>query len=623
MTYKTPGVYIEEISLFPPSVAQVASAIPAFVGYTEKASDSSEKSLTNTPVRIKSLVEFQSLFGGGYVPASYAVVADGTKNNMLVAVTPDKRYYLFDALRQFYDNGGGYCYIVSVNSYTAPITFDDLKKGFDLLRKVDEPTLLLAPDAVGLLDGDDKPDLDKFTDLQKLLLTQCAELQDRFAILDILGGSLPEDVSNKPVTNFRDNIGINNLSYGAAYYPWIITSYSYEVVFRQLKLFDKADLDNAVGGYDSYAKDDSEKALVASVAASMANTDAALDVSGVQKTVLKTGGSSYLKATLAGYQADIDSDINIVDNITAYLNLLNAIAVCFTKAETAAQAGSGFKKEIEFMQKDSELTATLAFLVAVEKNPKTIANADPARDAAEVKTLYSPLETAWLSGATVDDIAADTTDFTNDRAGCLEIITTLGPKTTKILSGYQRILDAALHFEKEAGDALFAGHQFFHGVQDMIVKQMRTLPPSGATAGIYATVDNSRGVWKAPANVSINSIVGPSVKLDNRDQEDLNVSTTGKSINAIRAFTGKGTLVWGARTLAGNDNEWRYVPVRRFFIMVEESTKKATEPFVFEPNDANTWVKVRAMIENFLILQWRAGALQGQNRKRRSLSTSA
>jgi hypothetical protein len=82
-------------------------------------------------------------------------------------------------------------------------------------------------------------------------------------------------------------------------------------------------------------------------------------------------------------------------------------------------------------------------------------------------------------------------------------------------------------------------------------------------------------------------------------------------VNAIRSFTGKGILVWGARTLAGNDNEWRYVSVRRFFNMVEESVKKASGQYVFEPNDANTWAKVRAMIENFLLLQWRAGALQG------------
>jgi phage tail sheath protein FI len=87
--------------------------------------------------------------------------------------------------------------------------------------------------------------------------------------------------------------------------------------------------------------------------------------------------------------------------------------------------------------------------------------------------------------------------------------------------------------------------------------------------------------------------------------------TAGKSVNAIRAFTGKGTLVWGARTLAGNDNEWRYVSVRRFFNMVEESVKKATYQFVFEPNDANTWVKVRAMIENYLTVLWRQGALAG------------
>lgn len=138
------------------------------------------------------------------------------------------------------------------------------------------------------------------------------------------------------------------------------------------------------------------------------------------------------------------------------------------------------------------------------------------------------------------------------------------------------------------------------------------LPPAPAMAGIFAAVDSSRGVWKSPANVSLKSVVKPVINITHEQQESLNVDVTaGKSINAIRTFTGKGTLVWGARTLAGNDNEWRYISVRRFFIMVEESVKKASYQFVFEPNDANTWVKVRAMIENFLFLQWRAGALAG------------
>jgi phage tail sheath protein FI len=85
----------------------------------------------------------------------------------------------------------------------------------------------------------------------------------------------------------------------------------------------------------------------------------------------------------------------------------------------------------------------------------------------------------------------------------------------------------------------------------------------------------------------------------------------GKSINAIRSFTGRGTIVWGARTLDGNDDNWRYISVRRFYIMVEESVKNACAVFVFEPNDANTWTKVQAMIQNYLTNLWREGALAG------------
>ncbi len=137
------------------------------------------------------------------------------------------------------------------------------------------------------------------------------------------------------------------------------------------------------------------------------------------------------------------------------------------------------------------------------------------------------------------------------------------------------------------------------------------LPPGAAIAGIYATVDRTRGVWKSPGNESLASVRTLTVDIDNDLNDHLNVHPSGKSVNAIRAFTGKGFMVWGARTLAGNDNEWRYVSVRRFFNMVEESTKKSSYPFVFEANDANTWAKVRGMIENFLVNQWRAGALVG------------
>lgn len=138
------------------------------------------------------------------------------------------------------------------------------------------------------------------------------------------------------------------------------------------------------------------------------------------------------------------------------------------------------------------------------------------------------------------------------------------------------------------------------------------LSPSSAVAGVYANVDSTRGVWKAPANVSLKYVKSPVVKITDDEQKDLNIDVdAGKSINAIRTFIGQGTKIWGARTLMGNDNEWRFVNIRRFFNMVEESVKKSTYWAVFEPNDINTWTRVRAMIENYLILKWKDGALAG------------
>jgi phage tail sheath protein FI len=130
-------------------------------------------------------------------------------------------------------------------------------------------------------------------------------------------------------------------------------------------------------------------------------------------------------------------------------------------------------------------------------------------------------------------------------------------------------------------------------------------------AGIYTMVDNSRGVWKAPANVSLASVISPSVSISAEQQEDLNVTTAGKSINAIRSFIGEGVLVWGARTLDGNSLDWRYVNVRRTMIMLEESCRLAAKALVFEPNVANTWVTIKSMIQNFLTGIWKRGGLAG------------
>lgn len=161
------------------------------------------------------------------------------------------------------------------------------------------------------------------------------------------------------------------------------------------------------------------------------------------------------------------------------------------------------------------------------------------------------------------------------------------------------------------GKSLTAMSPLYGSILGAIKSQLNLLPPAAAMAGIYTMVDNSRGVWKAPANVSLNAVVSPAVNISHDDQEDLNVTTQGKSINAIRTFIGEGTLVWGARTLDGNSLDWRYVNVRRTMIMLEESIRLATKAYVFEPNDANTWVTIKSMIRNFLTGIWKRGGLAG------------
>jgi hypothetical protein len=189
---------------------------------------------------------------------------------------------------------------------------------------------------------------------------------------------------------------------------------------------------------------------------------------------------------------------------------------------------------------------------------------------------------------------------------------TIEHKVTQIADdGSETDTDGAAHGKKLA-ELQATLNSFYAAAKGAINNMDYEMPPSAAMVGLYAYVDRTRGVWKAPANISLQTVNDLTDQLTNEDQENLNVdAVSGKSVNVIRFFTGKGILVWGARTLAGNDNEWRYVSVRRFFNMVEESCKKATAQFVFEPNDANTWTKVRAMIENFLTVLWRQGALAG------------
>lgn len=424
--YKTPGVYIEEIPKLPPSIASVPTAIPAFIGYTQVSPAEKEPGATvSKPVKIASIFEFQQLFCTADLktptpPETDIVVnIDMSRTSPSTVVKPKlmPTFMMYYALQMFYNNGGGDCYIVSVDTFAnkpAPVEAD-LEAGLTEIQKLFDVTLIHFPDAMSL-------SMNEYYSLHSKAIQQCADLKDRFTVLDVWTDPNPIPPGNPSNVDNLRNAGLAqdpvNLKYAAVYYPRIFT-------------------------------------------------------------------------------------------------------------------------DLTFVYDETHVTLNV----------------------------------------------------TNDPAG--------------------------KNFSGKMSDAKSGANNYYFMAQAAITDFNVLLPASSAALGVYAATDDSRGVWKAPANVNIIDAVKPEISITNDAQQTLNVDpTAGKSINVIRTFPGRGpAIIWGARTLAGNDNEWRYISVRRFFTMVETSVKNAAEQFVFEPNDENTWTRIKAMIENFLTEQWKAGALMGASTK--------
>lgn len=639
-TYKTPGAYVEEITKFPPSVAQVETAIPAFIGYTEKATKKIENDLDRKPKRISSLLEYEKYFGSAYPETTITVnitdvITDDNLDRKVVVNQPSvpKPFLMYYALQMYFANGGGPCYIVSVNKYEDvngnenSLTvdgFDNLKAGLDLLKSEDEPTLLVFPDAKALNEGD-------FYSLYKLALTQCHDMQDRFAIIDThtsVDSLADADVLRNNIDSEKDY-----LKYGAVYYPYLETILDYKYNIDDVLINHFTNVPDAM----SSAIGDLNKALT-DIAPSITDliTITDFDVDAINDTITGSiadvltyidGVAGFNNAAVPAFLltkrdaftpllealiTDLNTLITVKESVKNAANsaiasveenssaddlIKVALAALVLPFEGTDKIESVTTNLIDLLAKIKAANSDLKVLQNVKSNPTNVIN--------EIKKLVT-----FTLPLSIINLPSNTLNFTvNVFSNLSALVTTIRNEVTTVIATDKN--NGAMN-GRYLGDISNLDNKSFNDIKSEISNLPLTLPPSSTIAGVYARVDANRGVWKAPANVGLNYVIKPSIKITNTEQDILNVDTVaGKSINAIRSFTGKGNLVWGARTLAGNDNEWRYVPVRRFFNMAEESIKKATEQFVFEPNDANTWIRIRAMIENFLILQWRAGALTG------------
>jgi uncharacterized protein len=601
--YKTPGVYIEEIPKFPPSVAQVETAIPAFIGYTQKADKIGVNDLLNKPTRISSFVEFELYYGEGPSPLINSIVVDD--NNNFKSASVENKYFLYDSLRMFFDNGGGDCYIVAVDTYKSDFSVDDtkLKSGIDALLKVDEPTILLFPDAAVL-------DINKLTSIQRKAIDHCAlpERMDRVTICDL-------NKDDALGTNFRSKIGMEFLSYGIAYTPWLKVSLPKKVTYPDVKdKITKGSLSPTVKDLAANIPNNADLLTL------IQNTDDAYRDKQLVSTKVDSifPGKSVKDAVgekIGAYE--INRDIASIEGLfDSIYKISTAVNELLTSSDAAKKLKYGPNVTSATAAVNSSLKPNIAKIITLETELKTkLAALTPAETLTVKVSAANFTDGLWGAGFVVAEQGKNLNLISGANKGALLDAAFAQIKTLSD-NFYNAFIKAFINDISLTATKLEEGLVISFPVYKNIIRGVKDagsfMPPSGAIAGIYAKTDRTRGVWKAPANVSLANVIEPSESFTKSQLDDLNIDVTaGKSINAIRSFFGKGTLVYGARTLAGNDNEWRYVPVRRLFIMIEESVKKATEQFVFEPNDANTWVKVQAMIENFLHVLWRQGALQG------------
>ncbi|MCV9930359.1 phage tail sheath subtilisin-like domain-containing protein [Flavobacterium sp. LS1R49] len=645
-TYKTPGVYIEEIVKFPPSVAQVETAIPAFIGYTEKAMNKIEDDLDRIPTRITSLLDYETYFGLAYpedsisVNVTDVVTNNVTERNIVVNQPSDPRPFLmYYSLQMYFANGGGPCYIISVGKYedingNAKLVFiDDLKAGLDLLKAEDEPTLILFPDAKAL-----PPD--KFCPLYANALIQCHDMQDRFTIIDTQS-STNIGADSKAL---RDGLSLEKdyLKYGAAYYPYLETILNYRYNEDDILINHFTNVPDAI----STASNDIDNSLlkISPTISSILSISNEISIPANDDTVKGKIANVLLFIdspnpngfNLAAIPPAADYDLNLKDEFAKTLialttdltslisekqkikNAANSVTASVKDENSGSEIPLGqalgrFVNLFEGSDKIESVKTNLEDLTAKMLASKTSSAlgtivGNIASEIANLFTISVPSSITKLP----DDTLTIGTDVFNKPLPAKTMIQLIKDIKTEITTVISKDTNNGAMNGRFLGDIEGLDNKSYNAIKAEILALPLTLPPSSSVAGIYARVDSDRGVWKAPANVGINYVIKPTLKITNDDLGNLNIDTIGgKSINAIKSSTGNGTLVWGARTLAGNDKEWRYVQVRRFFIMAEESIKKATEQFIFESNDANTWIRVRAMIENFLILQWRAGALAG------------
>ncbi|MEA2822592.1 MAG: uncharacterized protein QOJ86_4596 [Bradyrhizobium sp.] len=575
--YKTPGVYVEELDAFPPSIVGVETAVPVFIGYTQKA-EKSGRSLLQRAVRISSMVEYKAIFGGAYpyqftikpAPLTIATVtaAEATAKSLDVAKTkavglavpPDPAK---DDPKTLADKA------------TNKAKADDATKAAD---RADAYATQLRKDFEDTQAGKDEK--------------AAKALEDA---LEALKTSTPNDptIKDKEEKAQEARQTATNSATAAAnsVSPDVrIGDNSYELaIVKNFYLYNCLRLFYANGGGSCY---------VISVGSYDDNVDYAalsLGLANVRDLV----GPTMLVIPEAVNLSAVNHPKLVAEMLTQCFERQDRVAI-FDVPDMAAPgdfdvAIKNFRDEV-VVRPSLHLKYGMAYAPflrtsIVDPSEVSFMNFDDNSRGmietlieGEAKRLYPTADTAKLKAAFIKQLSD------------IDVLPDLDEKSRRFAQLNQNLV---------------AQIPVFKDIYATMAAKLGTLPPSAAMAGVYTQNDLLRGVWNAPANVGLVGVTGPTVAISDDMQNDLNMPISGLAINAIRDFVGRGTLVWGARTLDGNSNDWRYIQVRRALIYIEQSVELALNKFVFAPNVAQTWVTVTSMVGSFLRGVWQAGGLMG------------
>lgn len=544
---RMPGVITQEIPTLPPSIGAVPSAVPCFIGYTEKASKDGED-VTLKPVRVRNMREYEEWFGQApdqpitvdldeAVDESDPANPRTTRVDVRAVSITDFKFRMHYAMQLYYANGGGPSFVISAGSQAdGTVDPNQLVAGIDAAKKAKQITILSFPDAVKNLSGNNY-----YSTVAAAALQHCDKMKNRVLILDVNDA---ENDNAKVTANFRSKVPQSiNQKYAAAYYPMLSTTLDYKFA------------------------------------------DAGVTVRFHRKNGGLTPDLKKISDALNDFNtADIKARASTENN--GMLDLVKTTVAQLIADDAAVTPAKLSEETLKVVKKKYDINGW----------PKELSDAFALADANAVKT-----EVDALVAAASGEAGTDQADLTAKKKFYTDLVT--AEKAKSLSEGYSfKQLDAV-----KAHNNLFY-NRIREGVRDIPV----VMPPSPAIAGLMVQTDAIQGVWKAPANAGLAAVISPTVDVDDDFHADLNVdASSGKSVNAIRAYEGKGILVFGARTLAGNDLEWRYISVRRTFCFIEDSIGQAMQDFVFAPNTRDTWIKVKAMISNFLIEIWKAGGLFG------------